>query len=123
MDKFRLMIFAIVFLAVAVKVAQKLFDTYLYIKSVNTVEGRLAYTNDTIMPVGRTAQRVSYPIYRYHVNDVDYFIELNKPERHAGMFPLEVEVRYYPLDPEVSFIFGRRGRLVSKAGPETEANT
>ena len=118
MEKFRLTLFAILFLVVAVKVAQKLLNTYLYIKSVNVVEGHLAYTNDTIMPVGRFAQGVSYPIYRYQVDGVNYFIELNKPGRHPGVFPLEVEVRYYPLDPEVGFIHGMRGRLVSKVGPE-----
>ena len=34
--------------------------------------------------------------------------------RSNGVFPLEVEVKYNPSDPEVCFVNGKRGTIVGK---------
>ena len=119
MDGLRTFLLAGAIIIASVNAAKLIFNLIIRTKCVGT-QGYLAYTNDTVMPVGRSAQGVSYPIYGYRVGNVEYFIELSKGSHYYGTFPLNVEVQYFPADPEIGFVNGYRGRLVSKVEYEPE---
>lgn len=110
MDGIRILVLVAVLGFMAFKALRILYNFYAKKKCVATIEGKYVYTNGSIS--FRTP--VSYYVFEYKVNDQVYLVE------HDKMFPggmpafQTVEIKYNPQYPEICFIDGIRGRIVSK---------
>ena len=54
------------------------------------------------------------PVYEYSVDDKLHLAMIEGMQQLYEVFPLEVEVKYNPSDPEVCFVNGKRGTIVGK---------
>lgn len=54
------------------------------------------------------------PVYEYAVNDKLHLAMIEGMQQLYDVFPLNVEVKYNPSDPEVCFVNGKRGTIIGK---------
>ena len=52
------------------------------------------------------------PVYEYKVDDKVYLAMIEGMEQAYEVFPLNVDVKYNPVNPEVCFINGKRGTIL-----------
>lgn len=84
-------------------------------KCTGTVAGHYVYTEGYYRSNGPGGGEVlQVPAYEYTVDDKLYLVTVEGMEQSYNVFPLEVEVKYNPADPEVSFINGKRSRIVKR---------
>ena len=67
-------------------------------------------------------QAVSYPVYEYRVNDKLYLAEHDYMMTNVAASFQKVEIQYDPQNPEISFIDGKRTRILSIAECDKEAS-
>ncbi len=84
-------------------------------KCTGTVEGHYVYTEGYWRSNGvGGGESMLVPAYEYTVGEKLYMVTVEGMEQTYNVFPLEVEVKYNPANPEVCFVNGKRGMIVKK---------
>ena len=80
-----------------------------------TVAGHYVYTEGYYVSQGPgTGESLLVPVYEYTVDGKLYLTIVEGMEQRYNVFPLEVEVKYNPSNPEVCFINDKRGKIIKK---------
>lgn len=84
-------------------------------KCTSTVPGHYVYSEGYYESQGPgTGMTLMVPVYEYTVEGKLYMTIIEGMKQSYNVFPLEVEVKYDPANPEVSFIDGKRGKIIKK---------
>ncbi|MBR5713155.1 MAG: hypothetical protein IKX54_06120 [Lachnospiraceae bacterium] len=84
-------------------------------KCTETVAGKFVYAEWYCKPDGRGGgETTKVPAYEYTVDDKLYMVIVEGMEQAYDVFPLNVEVKYNPANPEVSFVNGKRGKIIKR---------
>ncbi|MBO4324745.1 MAG: hypothetical protein J5845_05040 [Lachnospiraceae bacterium] len=84
-------------------------------KCAATVTGKYVYS-EGYYRANSPGTGVTYmvPVYEYTVDGMLYMTIVEGMQQSYNVFPLEVEVKYNPSEPEVCFIEGKRGKIIKK---------
>lgn len=94
---------------------------YIRKKCTASVPGHFLYPEWQAEIDGRTVHARWNPVYEYRVGDTVYIAELDVRSESDKFGIQEVEVRYLPSRPDICYIVGMRGRILSSRKQTDEA--
>ena len=110
----RLLLFGILIAVVLIFVLRFVSDAMKKKKCTGVSIGRFMYSDCVESPNPQRMRSLWVPIYEFAVGDMMYLVRSGKTGPGERSFPAEAKVIYDVNDPDLCFVNGAKGKVISK---------
>ena len=118
----RLLLFLILIAVAATIIIRFICEGMQMRKCTGTAIGYFAYSDCVESPNPQNMRNLWVPVYEFTVGDMKYLVRSGRGGPGERSFPIEAKVRYDTNNPEICFVDGVKGRIISRYKKEESWN-